>query len=102
MRFEVANNGCVGDVFALVLWYVIVVDDMEGVGTIDPFSNALGPYTNTLAQAVHFVGVRSGLDGRKAWVLLELLVRKVIDGLLIKDRHCPHAEECLGKDAARR
>ena len=101
MRFEVSDNGCVGDVLVSVRWYVAVVDDMEGVGTIDPFSNALGPYTNTLAQAVHFVGVRSGLDGRKAWVLAELAVHEVLTSLLIEDRHCPRAEECLGKDSAR-
>ena len=84
-----------------VRWYVAVVDDMEGVGTIDPFSNALGPYTNTLAQAVHFVGVRSGLDGRKAWVLAELAVCEVLSSIDIKDGHRPHAEDRLGEDMAR-
>ena len=102
MRFEVADNGYVGDILASVCWDIAVVDDMEGVGTIDPFSNALGPYTNTLAQAVHFVGVRSGLDGRKAWVLAELTVCEVIVSILIEDRNFPHAEECLGKDSVRR
>ena len=92
MQFEVAYNGCVGDVLALVRRNVALVDEMEGVGPIDLFSNALVPYTNALAQAAHLVVVRSGLDGHKAWVLLELSVRKVIDSLLIKDRHCPHAE----------
>ena len=102
MRFEVSDNGCVGDVLVSVRWDVAVLDDMEGVGTIEPFFNALGTYTNALAQAVHLVGVRSGIDGLKAWVLAELAVYEVIVSLLIEDRNFPHAEECLGKDAARR
>ena len=92
MRFEVVDNGCVGAVFASVCRDVIVLDDMEGVGPINPFVSALGPYTNALAQATHLVGVQSGLDGRKAWVLVELVVCEVISSLLIKERHCPHAE----------
>ena len=39
---------------------------MEGVGPIDSFANALGNYTNDLAQVAHIVEVRSGLDVRKA------------------------------------
>ena len=66
MQFEVAYNGCVGDVLALVRRNVALVDEMEGVGPIDSFANALGNYTNDLAQVAHIVEVRSGLDVRKA------------------------------------
>ena len=76
----------------LVRLDVVVVDDMEGVGPIDPFTNALGPYTNALAQAAHIVGVLIVPDGHKAWVLAELAVREVIASLLIEDRHLPHDE----------
>ena len=99
MRFEVIDNGCVGDVLASVCRDVIIVDCMEGVGPINSFANFLGPYTNALAQAAHLVVVRSGPDGRNAWVLVELAVHEVLKSLLIEDRHCPHAEKCLVKDA---
>ena len=62
MRFEVADNGCVGDLLVSVRQYVFVVDDMEVVGPINSFANALGNYTNALEQAVHLVGVRSVPD----------------------------------------
>ena len=102
MRFEVADNGCIGYVLASVRRGVVVVNNMEGVGTIDLVADALGPYTNALAQADHLAGVRSGLDVRKAWVLAELSVRDILASLLIEDRHFPHAEERLGKYAAHR
>ena len=92
MRFEVADNRCVGDVLVLVRWDVVVVYDMECVGPISPLANALGTYTNDFAQAAHLVGVRGGPDGRKSWVLAELAACEVISSLIIKDRHCPYAE----------
>ena len=66
MQFEVADNGCVGYIFALVHRDIVVADNMEGVGPIDSFTDALGTYTNALAQAAHIVGVRSGPYGRKS------------------------------------
>ena len=103
MRFDFADNGGVGHVLASVLWDVFLVNDVEGVGPIDPFADALRPYyTYTLAQTANLVGVQSGPDGIKAWVLAELAVHEVLASLVIKDRHCPHGEECLGEDAARR
>ena len=101
MRFKVADNGCVGDVLAPVRRDVVIVNDMECVVPIDPFAKALGPYTNSLAQAAHLVGLRSGPDGRKVWVIAELAVHEVISSLLIEDMNCPYAEEFLGKYAAR-
>ena len=66
MQFGVSDNGCVGYVLVSLRWDVIVVDNMEGVGPIDSFTDALGTYTNALAQAAHIVGVRSGPYGRKS------------------------------------
>ena len=102
MRFEFTENGCVGYFLASFRRDVVVVDNMEGVGLINSFANALGTYTNSLAQAAHLVGVRSGPYGRKGWVLAELALREVLASLLIKDGHFTHDEERLGEDAARR
>ena len=66
MLFEVADNRCVCYVLASIRRDVIVVDNMEGVGPIDSFTDALGNYTNALAQAAHIVGVRSGPYGHKS------------------------------------
>ena len=87
MRFEVADNRCVGDVLVLVRWDVVVVYDMECVGPISPLANALGTYTNDFAQAAHLVGVQGGLNGRRVGVLVELMAWEVVAGLVIEDGH---------------
>ena len=92
MPFEFVNNRFVGDVLASVCWDSVIVDDMEGVGPIDSFSNSLGTYTNALAEAAHLVGVRSGPDGRKTGVHAELVVLEVLASLFIEERYCPHAD----------
>ena len=66
MHIEVTNTGCVGYALASVRQDFVLVDNMEGVGPIDSFTDALGTYTNALAQAAHIVGVRSGPYGRKS------------------------------------
>ena len=102
MRFDFADDESVNYVPASVRWDIVVVDNVEGVGPIDPFADALGSCTDALSQTAHLVGVQSGPDGHKAWVLVELAVREVLVTLVIEDRHPPHGEECLGEDTARR
>ena len=102
MRFDFADDESVNYVPASVRWDIVVVDNVEGVGPIDPFADALGSCTDALSQTAHLVGVQSGPDGHKAWVLAELAVREVITSLIIEDRHRPHAEERLGEDVAHR
>ena len=102
VRLDFADNGCVGYVPASARRDVVVVDNVEGVDPIDPFTNTLGPYTDALARVAHLVGLQSGPDEREAWVFAELAVRDVLASLVIENRHCLLAEECLEEDALRR
>ena len=47
----------VGDLFAPILWYVLVKDDLEGIGTFDALAGLGGVGANTLAEAAEFIGV---------------------------------------------
>jgi hypothetical protein len=54
---NLTNDHGVADLFSFVGWYVIIVNDKEGIGACNPFGVGGGPRANSLTQTSKLIGI---------------------------------------------
>jgi hypothetical protein len=57
IRTNLTNNHGVADFFSFVEWYVMTINDEEGVGACNPFGIGGGPRANFLTQMSKLIGI---------------------------------------------
>jgi hypothetical protein len=57
IRPNLTNDHGVADFFLFVGWYVMIINDKEGVGVCNPFGIGGGPRANSLTQMSKLIGI---------------------------------------------
>ena len=71
---DLADDQCVGDLLTSIDRDVMLVDNKEGISTLDAFSCALRVLSYSLAEAAHLIGVGRGPGGGVLGVFTELFI----------------------------
>ena len=86
----------VGDLFAMLLWDVLISDDLEGIGAFDTLSSLGGVGADTLAEAAEFIRVGAVPDVFVSRMLAEFAMLqglasggvKEVEGPVVDDVRC--------------
>ena len=81
---DLADDQCVGDLLTSIDRDVVLVDNKEGISTLDAFSCALRVLSYSLAEASHLIGVKRGPGGGVLGVFVEFLILHELACLFIK------------------
>ena len=83
----------VGDLFATLLWDVLILDDLEDIGNFDKLASLGGVGSDTLAEAAEFIGVGAVPDVFVGGMLAELAMLQGLAGGGFKDGEGPFIDE---------
>ena len=83
----------VGDLFATLLWDVLISNDIEGISAFDNLAGLGGVGADTLAEAAEFIGVGAVPDVFVGRILAELAVLQGLACGGVKDKEGPVVDE---------
>ena len=99
-RADETDHFVVDDIFAMLLWGVLISDDFVCTSAFDTLSGLGGVGANTLAEAAKFIGVEMVLDVFVGGILAELVILQGLAGGGAKDGEGPVVDEFVWVFAA--
>ena len=92
-RADKTYHFVVGDIFATLLWDILILDDLEGIGTFGMLAGLGGVGSDTLAETANLIGVGAVLYVFVGGMLAELEMLQGLAGGGVKDGEVPVVDE---------